>query len=94
MTTLPGSGPRVVWQPDPARYVTDDDYRDAVDDLVRRRLPRVSVSDLRVLEADDGDRALFAESFIDEHGDWFRAPNGTVTRGTRWAPLPPTEVLP
>lgn len=88
------SGPRVVWRPDPNRYRSDPAYRDQVDAFARRVLPRVSVSDLHVIEAADGDRAVFGESFVDEHGDWFRDPAGRVTRGTRWAPLNPEETLP
>lgn len=88
------SGPRIVWRPDVKRHDSDPAYRDAVAAFVGRHLPRASVSGAHVIEADDGERALFASSFVDEHGDWYRDELGRVIQRARWAIISTTEELP
>ena len=94
MSAATVAGPRLVWRPDLNLWNSHEFYRDAVGWLVDRFLPGVSPSTLRVLEADDGDLALVAESFVDEFGEFFRDPDGRVIQRTRWAPLPDGVVLP
>lgn len=87
---------RVVWSVDVNRYLDNPTYAARVDAFVYRWLPLCGPSGVRVLEAEDGERAIFAESFMTlDRSEFNRDPQtGQVVQATVGRPLPEGTQLP